>query len=1114
MIKLLYLMRYCYKKNNYLLKVGAAISFVLILMALPTINTFGSNPPSSVTAQQIKVTGTVIGAKDKVSIPGVSVLEKGTTNGTVTDVDGKFTLTVQSPKAVLVFSFIGYLVEEKAINGQSVVNVSLREDIKQIEDVVVVGYGTVKKSDISGSVVSVSREEMMKKAPTNIMQGLQGAAAGVMVTAQDGAPNANAVVRIRGVATINGSANPLYVIDGVQVGTNANFLNPSDVQSIEILKDASATAIYGSAGANGVIMITTKRGKAGITQLTFTADYGIQTLSNTLDVCGVDQYASNIRTGRTNDGAQIQNQVFAAQYDGKRKNIDWQKQMTRVGIKQQYNLSASGGTEKSQTALSIGYLNNDGIIVNSNYKRLTARLTSSSKVADFIELGGEINFSHDETHGSNGGLGNNGNLSSLRDLGTAAPTLDYVNPATGLIVSPNVINSNGTYGVGLQSSAGQWDGGSTQNIYAEQMENDGLDKNNRILTSVYANIKLFKGLEFKSVASYNYSTWSTNRFWGNKKRYANDGTTQINLTGYDTKYSFNLQQNQNYGLAIENYLTYNWKNEIHNLTLMAGNSVSKSFGMQLSADAKDYSYDNVRKISMTADIKSKTGDGWYNDEVHTISYYGRGMYSLKDRYILTATVRRDGSTNFGSGNLWGTFPSAAAAWRISEEDFMKSVPTISNLKLRLGWGQTGNSGDQGAKAVSGLTSNTVRYNFYTVDGVAGTASTAVTDNGTVGLLVDTKLKWETNEQTNIGIDLGLLKNTLNITADYFIRTSKDLLLNKTLRPSTGFTQVYTNYGEIRNKGIELSINYNKKLNQDWTIGATLNGSTLQNKVIKMGTPLYKSNTGSTYDGSNVGGVGADSGMRWSGHSISQEGYAVGSFYGYVVEGVFQSKDEVTAANVAATKAANGTATNYQEDKTSAGDFKYKDLNGDGKITDADRTVLGNGFPKLNYGLTLNASYKNWDISVYAYGVSGQKINSYSAMQLSNMVGSDNNSTPNILKSAANEAWTLANHSNTLSKLSILDYNFNMRASDRWIKNGDFLKISNVQIGYNFNKKLLTPLRLQSVRIYASVQNLACISSYNKYGDPEAGQGSVLYTGVDTGRYPMPRTYSFGVNMQF
>ena len=1066
--------------------------------------------------QQVKVSGTVTDATTNEPLVGVSVFIEGTTVGTSTDINGHYSIDLPGPDVTLTFSFVGYVSEKMQFSGQSTLDVKLSQDITKLDEVVVVGYGTSKKSDITGSVVSVNTEDMMRKAPTNILEGLRGQAAGVMVTAQDGAPDANAAIRIRGVATINGSANPLYVVDGVQVGTNANFLNPNDIQSIEILKDASATAIYGSAGANGVIMITTKHGKAGSTNITFSADYGIQTLSSTLDVCGVDQYAANIRTARANDGAQLQNQVFAAQYDGKRKYIDWQKQMTRVGVKQQYNLSASGGTEKTQTAISLSFLNNDGIIVNTNYKRYTGRLTSLSKVASFIELGGEINFSHDESHGSNQSFNNNGNLSSLRDLAFYCPTMDYVDPSTGAYVSPNVINSNGTYGIGIQTGVGQYDGGigNAGNIYAEQMENNGLNKNNRVLASAYATIKLFKGLNFKSVASYNYTTWSWNRFWGNKKRYANDGLTQIDLTGYDTRYEFNLQQNQNYALAIENYLTYNWKNDIQNLTLMAGNSVSRTFGMQLSADAKDFSAENVRKISLTADQSSRTGDGYYNDEVHTISYFGRVMYSLKDRYNVTATLRRDGSSNFGSGNRWGVFPSAAAAWRISEEDFMKNISAISNLKLRVGWGQTGNSGDQGSKAVSGLSSSSVMYNFYTEDGVAGLASTATTENGTVALLVDTKLKWETNEQENIGFDLGLLNNSLTITADYFVRTSKDLLLYKTIRPSAGYDNVYTNYGEIRNNGLEVSINYNKRLNNDWTIGATLNGSTLKNKVIKMGSPLYKSNTGSTNDGSNVGAVGSDSGVKWTGHSVSKEGYAVGSFYGYVVEGVFQKNEDVTALNAIAAQKAGDPTVVYQETKTSAGDFKYKDLNGDGRITDADRTVLGNGFPKLNYGLTLNASYKNWDMSVYAYGVYGQKINSYSAMTLSNMVQTDNGTTPNILKEAVNEAWTPANQSNTLSKLSILDNNFNMRASDRWIKNGDFLKISNVQIGYNFSNQLLKPLRLQGVRIYASIQNLVCFSSYNKYGDPEAGQGSVLFTGVDTGRYPMPRTYSFGVNLQF
>ncbi len=1113
------------KKNNYWiscfpkrklrllllsLRLSVILSFLVTLNASALVK-----PAGEISNQKAKVTGTITDAITNEPIVGVNVIIEGTTLGTVSDADGRYSIEVPSSNSVLIFTFVGYTTEKVPYAGQSTIDVKLTEDVKSLEEIVVVGYGTAKKSDISGSVASVSSEDLMKKSPTNLVQGLQGVAAGVMVTAQDGAPEANAAIRIRGVATINGNANPLYVVDGVQVGTNANFLNPSDIQSIEILKDASATAIYGAAGANGVIMITTKRGKAGTTHLTFSADYGLQTLSNTLDVGGVDQYAKNIRTARANDGAQLQNQVFAAQYDGKRKFIDWQKEMTRVGVKQQYNLSASGGTEKTQTSLSLGYLNHDGIIVNTNYKRLTARLNTSSKVASFIEVGGEINFSHDESHGSNAGFGNNGNLSSLRDLAFTCPTMDYVDPITGAYVSPNVVNSNGTFGIGIQTGVGQYDGGigNAGNIYAEQKENNGLNKNNRILTSVYANIKLFKGLEFRSIASYNYTTWSYNRFWGNKKRYMNDGLTMIDLTGYDTRYEFSLQQNQNNNIAIENYLTYNLKNDIHNLTFMAGNSVSKFFGMQLSSYAKDFSAENVRKIALTSDQKSRTGDGWYNDEVHTISYFGRATYSLKDRYIVTATLRRDGSSNFGSGNRWGTFPSAALAWRISEEDFLKSITAISNLKLRLGWGQTGNSGSEGAKAVSGLTSSSVMYNFYTEDGVAGIATTALTDNGTVALLVDTKLKWETNEQTNVGIDLGLLNNTLSITADYFIRTSKDLLLYKTIRPSAGYTSVYTNYGEIRNNGLELSFNYNKKLNNDWTIGASLTGSSLKNKVITMGSPLYKSNTGSTNDGSNVGAVGSDSGVKWTGHSISKEGEAVGSFYGYVVEGVFQTQAEIDALNTAA-KAANKDVKAYQEEKTSPGDFKYKDLNGDGYINDQDRTVLGNGFPKINYGFNLTASYKNWDFSVYAYGVYGQKINSYSAMTLSNMVQSDNGTTPNILKDASDEAWTPSNQSNTLSKLSILDNNFNMRASDKWIKKGDFLKISNVQLGYNFSSKLLQPLHLQSVRIYASIQNLACFSSYKKYGDPEAGQGSVLFTGVDTGRYPMPRTYSFGVNLQF
>lgn len=1086
-----------FMKKNKLLQVA----MVMLPLLLMSVWTFG---------QVVRVHGGVTDESGE-PLPGVNVVVKGTTQGSITDINGKYQIDADS-KSTLVFSFIGYNSRDEVVGGRKEINVKLTPSNLQVDEVVVVGYGTSKKSDISGSVASVSRDEMMKKAPTNILQGLQGAAAGVIVTAQDGAPDANAAIRIRGVATINGSAKPLYVVDGVQVGDNANFLNPSDVASIEILKDASATAIYGAAGANGVIMITTKKGTAGKTNVVFTADYGVQTLARTLDVGDVDQYAANIRQARANDGGVLANQIFDAQYDGKRNNIDWQKEMTRVSLKQQYNLSASGGTEKIQSNLSLGYLNNDGVVINTNYKRLTARANVVTKVTDYLEIGGDLNFVHTESYGSNAGLGNNGNLSSIRDWAFMAPTMDYFDPVTKKIVSPQVKYANGTYGAPEQGDVGSNDSNLGNNIYAEQMENTGKTKNNQVILSAYANLKLMKGLVFKSIASYNFNANNWYNFWGNKKRYFPDGT-QVKLYNYDTKYYLGIN-NSNYNtLAIENYLTYNWKNDIHNLTVMAGNSISRGFGNWSNASGNGFPGDNIRDISLTNDPSARSGLGAYNLESRGLSFFGRFQYSLKDRYILTGTMRRDGSSNFGADNRWGNFPSLAAAWRISEENFMKTVPAISNLKFRLGWGQTGNSGGPTDLSVTALTSNKIQYFYYGQNGQSGMNTTRQLATGYAPTLTDPRLKWETNEQSNIGIDLGVLNNNLSLTVDYFVRKSKDLLLYQSIRPSSGYTQVYTNYGEIENKGIEFSLNYKKQINQDWNFSAMLTGSTLKNKVVKMGADLFSENTGSTNDGSNVGAIGAPSGTHWNGHSICREGYAVGSFWGYEVEGIYQTQAEIDAVNAAAIAAGHSGGYNNGS-KTVPGDFKYKDLNGDGYLSDKDMTILGNGFPKLNYGLTLNAAYKNWDISVYTYGVAGVKIYSYSAMTLSNMFPSDNGTTPNVLQEVAETAWTPTNHSTSMSRLSFLDLNYNMRGSDKWVKKGDFLKISNVQIGYNLDKKLMKSIGLESARLYVSVQNLACFSSYNKYGDPEAGQGSVLYTGLDTGRYPSARTYSFGLNIQF
>ncbi|WP_293053679.1 TonB-dependent receptor [Paludibacter sp.] len=1062
------------------------------------------------------IKGVVTDSKQEPLIGAAVIVKGNTSQGTVTDVNGQFTLSVSDQNQTLIVSYIGMLQQEVAITSKSQnLKIVLMDDRKQLDEVVVVGYGTSKKSDISGSVVSVNKEEMLKKVPTNIVQGMKGMAAGVVISAQDGSPDANSSIQIRGVATINGDSKPLYVIDGVVVGKDANFLNPSDVESMEILKDASATAIYGSAGANGVVMITTKHGSVGSAHITFTADYGLQNLAKKLDVGDADQYARNIRQARANDGNTLVNQIFSAQYDGKRKTIDWQKEMTRPALRQQYTLSAQGGTEKTQQYFSLSYLNHDGIVINSNAKRLTGRASTVTKVADFLEIGGDINFIHSESYGSNAGIGNNGNLSSIRDWAFLCPTMDYIDPATGAYVSPNVKNANGTYGTPIQGNVGSYDGNLGNNIVAEQMEQTGKSKHNQTIISAYANIKLLKGLTFKTVGSYNFSADNWYNFWGNKKRYMPDGVTQVVLYNYDTKYNLGIN-NSNYNVTqLESYLTYNWKNAIHNLTLMAGNSVSKEFGNWSNASGYDFPGDNIRSISLTNLATSRTGNGAYDLDVHNLSYFGRLQYSLKDRYILTGTMRRDGSSRFGAENTWGTFPSAAVAWRISEEDFMKSFPTISNLKLRLGWGQTGNAGNMNSDlATPALTSANIMYNFYPQNGVLGAGSSSKsTVVGTAKTLVDPKLKWETNEQKNIGIDLGLFNNNLNITVDYFTRDSKDLLNYLNIRPSSGYNQVYTNLGGIDNKGIEFSINYKKQLNKDWNFGATVTGSSIKNKIKGIGNDIFFENTSASGDGSNQGAVGAPSGTHWNNHSIMRDGYAVGSFYGYKVDHIYKNQAEIDADNAKA-KAAGHTAGYNNGSATVPGDYKFKDLNGDGFIDEKDMTVLGNGFPKLNYGLTLTASYKNWDMMIYGYGVAGAQIYSYSAMTLTNMFPSDNGTTPNILNEVAQNAWSPTNTNGTYTRLSFLDKNYNMRGSDAWLKNGDYFKIGTIQLGYSFDKRVLKALHLQSMRVNASVQNVLCISSYNKYGDPEAGQGSVLFTGLDTGRYPMPRVYSLGLNVQF
>ena len=984
-----------------------------------------------------------------------------------------------------------------------------------LNDVVVIGYGTMKKSDISGSVATINKEQMERKVPVNVADALQGAAAGVLVTNQDGAPGTPSAIRIRGIGTINGDANPLYVVDGVQCGTNADFVNPSDIESIEVLKDASATAIYGSAGANGVIMITTKHGQKGKMNVNITADIGIQTLPYKLKTLTGDVYARSIREAKANEGQTLNNQIWNEAYDGKRNYIDWQDQMYRTGLKQQYGISASGGNEMTQYNFSIGYLNNKGIIVNTRYDRLTARASVKSKINKYIEFGGDVNYMYSTVLGNNIGLGNNQNLSSQRDIAQMAPTLDYIDDATGEHIKVNVVNPDGSYGASKAPTPDGWEGmtAGAQNPYATQMEIGRETRNSRVSINPYIDITFLNLKEHKlnlhSIASWTQTNSDNDEFSGLFKRYNYIGgkLTEVNYEGRDKEYyNFGLGQSKGLTKSIETYLTYNWNTDFHNLTAMIGNSVSQYEGSWVSGSGHTFLSADNRLISLAETINPSSGG--FNAEVKTISYYARLVYSLFDRYIITGTVRRDGSSNFSSSNRWGTFPSVAGAWRISEEKFMKNVNWINNLKLRVGWGQTGNAGGIAGRSTYALTSQDTKYQFYDYGAGGGSTGSFQRVQGFYAPLVDTNLKWETNEQLNFGLDLGFLNGDLNITLDYFTRKTKDLLLERQIRPSAGNTSIYTNFGQINNYGFEFSVNYNKQLNKDWTLNVALNGSTLKNEIKKMGVD-YTSTCGgsnSTYsadgiDGSNVGAVNG-TGFVWNNHSICREGEAVGSYYGWRVAGIIQNEEDLAKAKAQGQSSAQ------------IGDYMFVDTDNNGTLDDGDRVILGNGLPSFNYGLNVSATYKNWDFSIYTYGVFGMKILSYSKMRMSVIYGSDDSWTPALLEESYNNLWSPTNTGGTLARLTCLDKNNNARISDAWLENGDFFKISNIQVGYNIPKTLLKTVGINAARVYFAVQNLATLSGYTKYGDPEVGQGSVIYTGLDTGRYATPRTFQFGVNVTF
>jgi TonB-linked SusC/RagA family outer membrane protein len=1031
---------------------------------------------------QKTVTGTVTDESGGPLI-GVNVMVKGQTSiGTSTNTDGKFTLSVPESAKTLLIEYIGYISQEAPI-GTKPIDVILKEDAQNLDEMVVIGYGSVKKSDVTGALASVTSEEINRKNPVTVTEGLQGAAAGVVVT-RSGGPGGGASIRIRGIGSISNGFAPLYVVDGIRVGYNADYLNPNDIANVEILKDASATAIFGSQGANGVVIITTKKADAGRARVNFTANYGMITPSEHLDVLDAEGYVKAARLAAAANGATV-NSTWT-KYDKELNTIDWQKEMSRTALTQNYNMTIMGGSDATRSVFSVGYQNNEAVIINQKYERLTARLNIDNTIKKIIRIGGSLTYNYNQNQGSGG---------SMLGYATLPPTMDD-SDESGVIHTP-IRYPNGTWGHFPFSISGVNDINQYLDnpvaVSTDNFEAGNKTRNNMVNATGYAELDILKGLTFRT-------NFGFNAYGGGNATYTplNNRTYYKRQDDYD---ELSATANFGVGYSVESYLTYNLYLKDHSISAMLGYSASRSnITVSSNVSARYFAVPTIRSINQTQD-RSTINTSQYSysglgDESHMLSQFGRLNYSFKSKYLLTATMRRDGSSNFGKGNRWGYFPSAAVTWRLGEETFVKdAIPSISNLKLRLSWGRTGNSGFAGDRSVDQLSSAGI--NYYFLDGSSFVLAPGLAQTQEI----DTNLKWETNETKNVGLDFGILKNSISFTIDWFTKDSKDLLTFRPIRPSAGYSGVYTNLGHIRNSGFEFSTTFQKMLGQLF-LTVRANATTLKNEAIDIGEPtVYTVGTGDW----------------WNGAAILQNGYALGTFYGYRYDGIFRDQAEIDALNAqAAAKGVNGGY--YQSMYTKPGDVKFKDLDGDGYVNmddNSDREVLGNGFPTLTYGLNIQLNYKRWDATINTYGALGQKLLSYAYKNLTTM-RSGTEGYQNIFREYYENSWTADNPTAKYPRLSRADDNRNTRVSDLYLFDGDYFKIRNVQIGYTFSSESIKRLSLDNVRLSLGVQDLYTFTKYPGGLDPEITQGfsGVTTNGIDEGRYPLPRTFTFALTVGF
>lgn len=976
-------------------------------------------------SEEKEISGKVTGFEGE-PLPGVNVLVKNTNLGTVTNVNGEYSISVPDEATVLVFSSIGYQTMEVEIGGRSVINVEMDVDIETLQEVVVVGYGSVKKSDLTGSVASITEEQITAFPTLGAVQALQGRASGVQIQANNGEPGANFKVRIRGGTSINASSDPIFVVDGF-VGA---VLPPAeDIASIEVLKDASATAIYGSRGANGVVMVTTKRGQSGKTKINFNTSYSVQEEINRLDLLNAEQFTAYRQ--------EIDPDFVSAGAD-----TDWQEEIFRTGNIQNYQLSLSGGNESVNYYLSGVYFDQKGLILGSNYDRFSVTSNIDVKAAEKLKVGlnlfaRRVQRDGTRTQESSGGRSGSGVVASAFKFEPDQP----------------VLNPDGTFTIARIN-----DPHDNPVAIATQRQEKTVD--DRLQANVYGEYDLLNNLKFRTT----FGASTSNR------RFGTFIPTTLNA-GRDIGGEAAIEGRKTTLFLNENYLTYS-KTILdgHDLTVMAGYSYQKSRREDWGGEGQSFITDAVEFWDLDGSSNFQSPESGL-EEWELSSWYGRVNYNINSKYLFTFNARYDGSSTFSKDNKWAFFPSGAFAWNIGDEAFMQNLNWLSQFKIRTSFGITGNRAIQPYETLARFA------NVFTV--IDGSLVNAVRPSG----IANNDLTWETTAQFDVGVDIGLLGDRISFTADYYNMRTSDLLFGFELSEYVGAdaTQL-RNIGEVENKGFEFNITSRNLVGDvKWT--TDLNFSANRNKIIELpnGNDIrYSSGPG------HMVGLGNT--------QILQEGQSVGSFYGWIYEGVYQEGDEFITGGA------------FEQE---AGGEKYADLDGSGQLDNDDRTIIGNPNPDFIWGLNNDFQWKGFDLNVFIQGSQGNDILSFTLLELDLMAGQNNATT------AALNRWTPTNTNTDVPKAQARS----RRASTRWIFDGSYVRLKNIALGYSLPYALLEKLNLQKLRFYVSAQNIATITDYEGY-DPEVNYRTDGNTngnrnlGLDYGSYPNAKAFTVGVNVGF